>query len=189
MPGPAAVDFDRMTTLGDVARYHRQERPEATALEFEGRATTFAAFDRHTDRVAAALLAEGLNKGDRIAYVGKNSDHYFELLFGAAKVGVVLAPIGWRLAPREIAYILGDAEAKVVFVGPELLAHVRDVAVLMLDQPVVIAMEANDYGHPTFEAWRDGAAARDLSEVSVNPADIAIQLYTSGTTDRIWAHC
>ena len=44
--------------------------------------------------VAAALLAEGLIKGDRIAYVGKNSDHYFELLFGAAKAGVVLAPIG-----------------------------------------------------------------------------------------------
>ncbi|MBO9559660.1 MAG: fatty acid--CoA ligase [Caulobacter sp.] len=179
----AAVDFDRMTTLGDVARYHREVRPNAIALEFEGRATTFADFDRHTDRVAAALLAEGLNKGDRIAYVGKNSDHYFELLFGAAKAGVVLAPIGWRLAPREIAYILGDAEARVVFVGPELLAHVRDVAVLMLDQPVVIAMEANEYGHPTFEAWRDGAPALETPP-PVTPADVAVQLYTSGTTGR-----
>ncbi len=154
MSGPA-VDFDRMTTLGDVARYHHTARPEATALVFEGRETSFADFDRHTDQVANALLAEGLTAGDRIAYVGKNSDHYFELLFGAAKAGVVLAPIGWRLAPREIAYILGDAEARMVFVGPELLAHVRDVAVLMLDQPVVIT-----------------------------PADIAVQLYTSGTTGR-----
>jgi long-chain acyl-CoA synthetase len=181
-PGPQ-VDFDRMTTLGDVARYHREARPDATALEFEGRATSFADFDRHTDRVAAALLAEGLNKGDRIAYVGKNSDHYFELLFGAAKAGVVLAPIGWRLAPREIAYILGDAEARMVFVGPELLAHVRDVAVLMLDQPLVVAMEANEYGHPTFETWRDAApAARAPAPVST--ADVAVQLYTSGTTGR-----
>jgi long-chain acyl-CoA synthetase len=181
-PGPQ-VDFDRMTTLGDVARYHREARPDATALEFEGRATSFADFDRHTDRVAAALLAEGLNKGDRIAYVGKNSDHYFELLFGAAKAGVVLAPIGWRLAPREIAYILGDAEARMVFVGPELLAHVRDVAVLMLDQPLVVAMEANEYGHPIFETWRDAApAARAPAPVST--ADVAVQLYTSGTTGR-----
>ena len=183
MPGSAAVDFDRMTTLGDVARYHREVRPEATALQFEGRSTTFADFDRHTDRVAAALLAEGLNKGDRIAYVGKNSDHYFELLFGAAKAGVVLAPIGWRLAPREIAYILGDAEARMVFVGPELLAHVRDVAVLMLDQPVVVAMEANEYGHPTFEAWRDACPAASVP-APVTPADVAVQLYTSGTTGR-----
>jgi long-chain acyl-CoA synthetase len=172
-----------MTTLGDVARYHHEVRPEATALVFEGRATTFAQFDHHTDQVANALLAEGLIKGDRIAYVGKNSDHYFELLFGAAKAGVVLAPIGWRLAPREIAYILGDAEARMVFVGPELLAHVRDVAVLMLDHPVVVAMEANDYDHPVFEAWRD-AAAGERPEAAITSADIAVQLYTSGTTGR-----
>ncbi|KQY99103.1 acyl-CoA synthetase [Caulobacter sp. Root1455] len=186
MPGPApgpAVDFDRMTTLGDVARYHHEVRPGATALVFEGRSTTFADFDRDTDRVANALLAEGLTKGDRIAYVGKNSDHYFELLFGAAKAGVVLAPIGWRLAPREIAYILGDAEARMVFVGPELLAHVRDVAELILDQPTLIAMEANDYGHPEFEDWRDAAACDPPTSV-VTPADIAVQLYTSGTTGR-----
>lgn len=181
-PGPA-VDFDRMTTLGDVARYHHEVRPEATALVFEGRSTSFAEFDRHTDQVANALLAEGLGKGDRIAYVGKNSDHYFELLFGAAKAGVVLAPIGWRLAPREIAYILGDAEARMVFVGPELLAHVRDVAVLMLDQPVVVGMEANEYGHPTFEDWRD-AFGCDRPAAAITPADIAVQLYTSGTTGR-----
>ncbi len=181
-PGPA-LDFDRMTTLGDVARLHGEVRPEATALVFEGRSTSFADFDRHTDQVANALLAEGLAKGDRIAYVGKNSDHYFELLFGAAKCGVVLAPIGWRLAPREIAYILGDAEARMVFVGPELIAHVRDVAELILDQPTLIAMEANEYGHPVFEDWRD-AATCDRPGAAVTPADIAIQLYTSGTTGR-----
>jgi long-chain acyl-CoA synthetase len=179
----SAVDFDRMTTLGDVARYHQAARPEATALVFEGRTTTFADFDRHTDQVANALLAEGLIQGDRIAYVGKNSDHYFELLFGAAKAGVVLAPIGWRLAPREIAYILGDAEARMVFVGPELIAHVQDVAALILDQPMLIAMEPGEDGHPDFAGWRD-AASCDPPGVRITSADIAIQLYTSGTTGR-----
>jgi long-chain acyl-CoA synthetase len=71
----------------------------------------------------------------------------------------------------------------MVFVGPELLAHVRDVAVLMLDQPVVIAMEANEYGHPTFEDWRD-AFGCDRPAAAITPADIAVQLYTSGTTGR-----
>jgi long-chain acyl-CoA synthetase len=179
----SAIDFDRLTTLGEVARYHHEVRPDATALVFEGRVTSFAAFDRHTDQVANALLAEGLMKGDRVAYVGKNSDHYFELLFGAAKAGVVLAPIGWRLAPREIAYILGDAEARMVFVGPELIAHVRDVAELILDQPTLIAMEDNDYGHPEFVAWRD-AAAGERPDAEITGPDIAVQLYTSGTTGR-----
>ena len=115
------IDFEAMRTLADVPRYHAQRRPTATALVFEGRETSFAEFNRRSNQTAQALLAEGLKKGDRIAYLGKNSDHYFELLFGAAKVGVVMAPIGWRLAPPEVAYIASDAEAKMLFVGPEVV--------------------------------------------------------------------
>jgi acyl-CoA synthetase (AMP-forming)/AMP-acid ligase II len=73
-----AIDFERMRTLGDVARYHAEARPDAVAFSFEGRDTTFADFDRHTNQVANALIAAGLSTGDRVAYVGKNSDWYFE---------------------------------------------------------------------------------------------------------------
>ena len=114
------IDFEAMRTLADIPRYHAQRRPTSIALVFEGRETTFAEFDRRTNQAAQALLAEGVGKGDRIAYLGKNSDHYFELLFGAAKVGVVMAPIGWRLAPPEVAYIASDARARMLFVGPEV---------------------------------------------------------------------
>jgi long-chain acyl-CoA synthetase len=179
-----AIDFDRMRTLGDVARYHAEVRPEAVAFVFEGRATTFAAFDRHASRVANALIAAGLSTGDRIAYVGKNSDHYFELLVGAAKAGVVTTPIGWRLAAPEIAYIVGDSEAKLVFVGPELIAHVEDVAAQLTHRPAVIAMEADGAGErQTFEAWRDAQSDVDPHK-PIQTSDIAIQLYTSGTTGR-----
>ena len=121
------VDFAKMPTLAHITRYHAEVRPDAVALAFEGRETTFAAFDRRTDQVAAALVAAGVGKGRRIAYVGKNSDHYFELLFGAAKAGVVMAPIGWRLAPAEVAYIVEDAEAALVFVGPEVIGSVSQI--------------------------------------------------------------
>mgnify|MGYP000020476792 CR=1 FL=1 len=184
MPDAAAVDFDRMPTLGDVARYHAETRPDAVALSFEGRDTTFADFDRHTNQVANALLSAGLKTGDRIAYVGKNSDLYFELLFGAAKAGVVTAPIGWRLAPPEIAYIVGDSDAKIVFVGPEMIAHIGSVAEQLSWRPEVILMEpvAGD-PHLTFEAWRDAQPDSD-PKVAIKTSDIAIQLYTSGTTGR-----
>jgi acyl-CoA synthetase (AMP-forming)/AMP-acid ligase II len=179
-----AIDFDRMMTLGDVARYHAEARPDAVALVFEGRETTFADFDRHTNQVANALIAAGLEVGDRVAYVGKNSDHYFELLIGAAKAGVVTTPIGWRLAAPEIAYIVGDSEAKIVFVGPELIGHVEAVAAELTHRPVVIAMEAAGAGeHRTFEAWRDAQPDTD-PRTPIKTSDIAIQLYTSGTTGR-----
>lgn len=179
-----AIDFERMRTLGDVARYHAEARPDAVAFSFEGRDTTFAAFDRHTNQVANALIAAGLSTGDRIAYVGKNSDWYFELLIGAAKAGVVTTPIGWRLAAPEIAYIVADSEAKLVFVGPELIGHVQDVAAELTHRPVVIAMEAQGAGdYQTFEAWRDAQPDTDPLK-AIATSDIAIQLYTSGTTGR-----
>lgn len=179
-----AIDFERMRTLGDVARYHAEARPDAVAFSFEGRETTFADFDRHTNQVANALIAAGLETGDRVAYVGKNSDWYFELLIGAAKAGVVTTPIGWRLAAPEIAYIVADSDAKLVFVGPELIAHVEDVAAELTHRPVVIAMEPQGVGeNQTFEAWRDAQPYTDPRK-PIATSDIAIQLYTSGTTGR-----
>jgi len=177
------LDFDRMRTLGDVARYHGRERPQAEALQFEGRVTTFEQFDRHTSQIANGLIAAGLKRADRIAYVGKNSDHYFELFFGAAKAGVVITPVGWRLAGAEIAYALADAEARALFVGPEVEEVVREIAPQLPARPSIFAMEAGGGDWPTFESWRDAQSPEDPA-VAVDEQDVAIQLYTSGTTGR-----
>ncbi len=179
----APIDFDQMPTLGDIARYHARERPDAVALAFEGRDTTFAALDRRTNQVANALLAEGVTKGRRIAYIGKNSDHYFELLFGAAKMGAVMTPIGWRLAPPEAAYIIGDAEAPLVFIGPEVIGHAEETAQFLETRPKVVAMEPGEHAYPLYEAWRDAASDAE-PPVAIAPTDIAVQLYTSGTTGK-----
>lgn len=178
----AVINFYAMPTLADVPRFHAKERPDAVALTFEGRETTYAQFEAGSNRAAQALIAQGLKKGDRIAYLGKNSDHYFELLFGAAKVGVIMAPIGWRLAPPEIAYIAGDAQAKMLFVGAEVLQAAEQIAG-ELPGVTFVAMEAGTSGWPTYEAWRDAQAANDPG-VAIDERDVAVQLYTSGTTGR-----
>lgn len=177
------IDFDQMPTLGDIARYQARERGEATALVFEGRETRFADFDRRTNQVAKGLLGAGLTKGQRIAYLGKNSDHYFELLIGAAKMGAVMTPIGWRLAPPEVAYILEDSEAPLLFAGPEVLDLARQAAGDLPQPPRVIAMEAGPADLTPYEAWRDAAADTDPA-IAISEHDVAVQLYTSGTTGR-----
>jgi acyl-CoA synthetase (AMP-forming)/AMP-acid ligase II len=85
-----SVDLAQMRTLGDIARYHARQRPDAIALSFENRETSFAEFDRHSNQIANKLLTDGVEPGQRIAYIGKNSDSFFEILFGAAKAGIVL---------------------------------------------------------------------------------------------------
>ena len=72
--------------------------------------------------------------------MGKNSDHYFELLFGAVKAGVVVAPIGWRLAPPEVAYIVGDSDAALLFVGPEVADQAAAILPAMPGVGIVATM-------------------------------------------------
>ena len=171
--------MDAMPTLADIPRFHAKRRPDAIAFSFEGRDTSFADFDRHTNQVANALIAEGVKKGQRLAYIGKNSDHYFELFLGATKMGAIIVPIGWRLAPAEMAFIMSDSQAPLVFVGPEVEGAVNKALGQMDKPPKAIRMEGE--GDDTFIAWRGKQPTSD-PQVEISENDIAVQLYTSGTT-------
>jgi len=161
------------TTFGAALRHHAIERPDAIALRFAGRVTSYADVDAHADRVANALVAMELKKGDRIAYLGKNSDHSIELALGAARAGVVFVPIIWRLAAPEVAHILADSHAAALFVEPAFAAigdaaAARGLAVRSMDEA-------------SYRAFRDAASATPPAVV-VDEHDIVLQLYTSGTT-------
>ena len=114
--------------LAEMVRDRAKSRGDALVYEFEGRQTSFAEFDIKTNRVANALIALGVKPGERIAYLGKNSDIYFELLMGAMKANVVMAPVNWRLAGPEVAFIVEDCKAPVLFVGPEFITQVRNIS-------------------------------------------------------------
>ena len=101
-------------TFDEILTFWAGKRPDGIAFEEGLRTTTFAQADDQTRRLIALLKAHGLSKGDRVAWLGKNSDRYCLLYMAAARMGAVMVPIGWRLAPREVAYILSDTGAKQV---------------------------------------------------------------------------
>jgi acyl-CoA synthetase (AMP-forming)/AMP-acid ligase II len=172
-----------LQALGDIAPRNARENPQGIALVFEGRQTTFQAFDQHTNQVANAFANAGLRPGDRVAYFGKNSDHYFELLFGAAKAGVVMTPIGWRLAPPEVAHILNDSRAPILFVGPEGIDCINALMPGLSSIRTIIAMEGAGEGWPNYVDWREQQSSQD-PRIPVKSNDVVLQLYTSGTTGR-----
>ena len=169
--------------LADMVRAQAKARGNAIAYEFEGRKTSFAEFDRLTNRVANALKALGLKPHERIAYLGKNSDIYFELLLGAMKANVVMAPVNWRLAAPEIAFIVADCKAPVLFVGPECVAQARNIQSQLPDLRTIVATEGGAPEWQDYSAWRDAQSADD-PRVEIGRQDVAIQLYTSGTTGK-----
>jgi acyl-CoA synthetase (AMP-forming)/AMP-acid ligase II len=179
------TDANAITTLDDIPRLHARERGLKTALVFEGRKTTFAQFERHVASTAAALRGIGVQPGTRVAYLGKNSDHYLELLFACLRIGAIMTPINWRLATPEVAYIVSDARAPILFLGPEFCASAapltRDCTLLKH----VIAMEfGGPTQWPTYAAWRNASSNVLAPMHTPKPSDIAVQLYTSGTTGR-----
>jgi acyl-CoA synthetase (AMP-forming)/AMP-acid ligase II len=174
---------EQPANLADMVRVLARSRGKEIALEFEGRQTSFAEFDVLTNRVANALIALGVRPRERIAYLGKNSDVYFELLLGAMKANIVMTPVNWRLAAPEIAFIVADCKAPVLFVGAECVAQVRSIRKQLPELRVVIVTEGDAAEWQSYEAWRDAQDASD-PKVEISRSDVAIQLYTSGTTGK-----
>ena len=155
------MSVSQAATLADVIRLQAQMRGESTALVFEGRATSFATLDAHASRVANGLIALGVTPKQRIAYLGKNSDVFIELLLGAIKAGVVMAPVNWRLAAPEIAFIVRDCQAAILFVGPEFIEQVRDLVPQIPDVRFIMTTEGGASEWPDFRSWREDQSKSD----------------------------
>jgi fatty-acyl-CoA synthase len=174
-------DFSRLKSVADISRIHAAERPDAAALDFRGRVTSYAELDARASRVAQGLIGLGQAPGARVGYLGKNCDRFFEVLLGTFKARTVTVGINWRLAAPEIAYVLNDAGCEVIFVGAEFHGVMEKV---LADCPKLKAVITMDGGHaawPAYEGWREAQAATDPM-LPVAPEDDVIQLYTSGTT-------
>jgi len=167
----------------DIVREHALHSGDTTAFTYGDEVISFAELNEGSNRVANALVAMGVEKGDRVAFLGKNHPLYFEALLGAAKIGAVMTPVNWRLAAPEVAYILDNCEARIVFVGEgfaDILAKVRS------DCPKVeqvIGIDAPDHSGADYRTWRDGFPP-DPVPARVGLEDDALQLYTSGTTGK-----
>ena len=142
---------------------------------------TFADVDAMASRMANALIASGVRTQERIAYLSKNTEHFLPCLMGACKARAALAPFNFRLAALEIAGLLEDSEARIIFVGPDV-ADLADQAVASLaSKPLMIALGFDREGYERHDAWIEARAARD-PRLEADPQDDVIQLYTSGTT-------
>lgn len=171
----------RIDRLADLTRAHAEVRPNAVALVYQDRETTFAELDRRASQVANGLIAAGLKPQTRVAYLDKNSDRFFEVLFGAAKANDVLVAVNWRLAPPEAAYVINDALAEVLFVGKEFFPVVEQVLPDLKTVRKVIALDDPHEGWELYDDWRAGQSADD-PRIPIEGSDVAIQMYTSGTT-------
>jgi acyl-CoA synthetase (AMP-forming)/AMP-acid ligase II len=167
-------------SLADMIRTKGATIGDRIAFTFEGREVTYGELDRVSNQVANALLADGIGRGDHLAFLDKNTLELFELMFGAAKVGAILCPVNWRLAPGEVAHIVDDADAKIFVVGEELFTILDACEPDLAGAPRVLTVGAHPR-HTEYAAWRDAQPDTDPG-LDTQPDDVVIQFYTSGTT-------
>ncbi len=129
-------------------------RPNEPALEWKSASYTFGDLDERSNRMARALRARGLARGDRMAVYLANSLDFLDLFLAAVKLGVIFVPVNILYRERELSHILGDAEPKLFVTEKELPALRAEAA----------------------------AQAADLEEVPLNGESPAALVYTSGTT-------
>jgi len=105
-------------------RYAEQQYPGRTAIVCNQERLTYAQFSERVGRLAGALRQAGIAPGDRVAFLGANCHRLLEAYYGVPEAGAVLLPLNIRLAPEELAYILNDSGATILFVEKQFLGLV-----------------------------------------------------------------
>lgn len=174
------------TSLYSIAQTVRDRALEyGVQPVFSFRATdiSYLELDKNSNRAANGLLAHGLEKGDRIAYLGKNSPSYFELIAAVAKTQTVITPINWRLAGPELIYVLNNCNAKLIFADAEFCEAVLALHSSLTLKPTLICVDEALPQAESYEQWKNKHNDVD-PKLDQSPDDEVVQLYTSGTTGK-----
>jgi long-chain acyl-CoA synthetase len=168
------------TDIATVIRRHAVERPDHPAIVSDSGTLTYGELDARSSRLAQALRAEGVGPGDRVAIIDRNGPVHLEVLFGAAKLGAIPAPVNFRLTAPEVAYILENAGVRVWVVGAEY-AELAAVVIATLEAPPVVVVVGAAGERPGYDDWLAAHPAQDPGARPA-PEDTAYLIYSSGTT-------
>ena len=186
-PGTIAairLPLDGAHWVDHVAR-HAHASPDQVAIRFQDRSFTWSELNGRVRRVAAGLVAHGVEKGDRVAILMMNRPEFVEVALAANAVGAIGVPLNFRLAPNEAAYILGHSAAKVV-VTDNVLAPLAGAAIAAADPAprltIVTGADPDADGMVSYDSLL--ATTAELPYIEIDERDVALIMYTSGTTGR-----
>jgi len=168
------------TFLPDFLEFRATEKPDDRCWIFGERSWTWAQAWESVRKAAGALAADGVSRGDNVAILTKNDPAVLQVLLGGCQLGAATTVVNWRLAGDELDYVINDCGAEVVFVGSGLLEQFDAIRSKLqnVKKVVVIGGENDEY-----DAWLAAGTPTDRG-TGVEPSDIAVVMYSSGTTGR-----
>lgn len=167
-----AVVASSKATIGALFHSRVPVDPDRRAVVDGDRALTYAELEARSNRLARVMMGLGLSRGDRVGLLARNCAEYLEVELAAAKAGLIVAALNWRLGDRELEHCIRLVEPKLLIAQPGLLGTLE-----RLDLPRQPRISFGD----DYESHL-ARAADDYPNLEVDPEDGLIILYTSGTT-------
>ncbi|WP_338424319.1 class I adenylate-forming enzyme family protein [Sphingopyxis kveilinensis] len=164
-------------TLPDLVRAHAAERPDAVAAADADRRLSWSELDQLTDRIAARLQHDGLQKGDRTAIAGLNSVEQMAVILGTLRAGGVAGLITNSATGEQMAAMIADTSARHLFLDATAKASLEGHDIAASD---LIAMDGSDAGTPLAD-WIAPAGTKPAPG-EILPGDGFNIIYSSGTT-------
>lgn len=177
------TDLIEPTFLADRVAHWAAVTPEAEAVTFLDRTWTWSQWYDRIRRLAGALSAWGIKRGDVVAFLDKNHPAGVESTFAVSLLGAANSIINFRLAADELDFVVNDCGARVLIVGAELRPAIDAIAdkLTTVEHIVTITPEGGD--GDDYEDLLAGAQPIDRAP-DVRPDDVCVIMYSSGTTGR-----
>ena len=175
------ADLPEPRFLDERVAHWAATQPDAEAMDYLDRNWTWAQWDDRIRRLAGALAERGVARGDVVAFLDKNHPACIELTIAAASLGAATAIINFRLAADELDYVLNDSDAKVLIAGKEFMESIDKIRDKLTHVEHVIAVTPE--GDDEYEKVLKASTPVQRSD-DVEPDDVAIIMYSSGTTGR-----
>ena len=166
--------------LSDVPVLAAHHAPDAPAVIFQDETITYRQMRDRCWRLSNALIA-ATAPGDRVAILAENCAEYVDCYYGVPGAACALTLLNYRLAPRELAYIIGNAEPRILIVEAKYLPAIRQIRAQIPSVERILLIDSVAEDCESYADFRDGGAA---VEPTRRPAegDLCWLLYTSGTT-------
>lgn len=167
----------------DIPRRSARLYPRKTAIIFKEKRFTYQELFERTNQLAHGLLRLGIQKGDRCAVFAMNNNQYLECFYGIPKSGGIIVPINYRLAGRELVYILNDAGASTL-IYEEGYSRIIDEAKSQIPVQSYICIGESKKDEIGYEDLLSGSDRKEpeLTPKGLYSEDVTGIFYTSGTT-------
>ena len=181
----------RLNPLGEIPKENTAQDPQGTAVLQPGKRLTWSEINERTNRLANGLLAKGLTKGDRIAFLLRNRSSWIETTFAALKTGTVLVPLSYRMAAGVLKRILQECRPSVLVLHDDFLDLGLSLSPNLAGPAQILLVGGSHTEIPCYEKLIRESDDRD-PVVNVSGKDLAYITFTSGTTGFpkgvMWTH-